>query len=51
VRSNKGSVLKFKAILNLELKKSHFPRKIKLMLPLWRNQVKKGEENNLLHMP
>jgi hypothetical protein len=26
VRSNKGSGLKFKAMLNLELKKGHFPR-------------------------
>jgi hypothetical protein len=41
VRSNKGSGLKFKAMLNLELKKSHFPRKIKLMLPLWKNQVRR----------
>jgi hypothetical protein len=36
-----GKRLKFKAMLNLELKKYHFPRKIKLMLPLWRNQVRR----------
>jgi hypothetical protein len=41
VRSNKGSSLKFKAMLNLELKKGHFLRKIKIMLPLWRNQVRR----------
>jgi hypothetical protein len=26
---------------HLKLKKGHFPRKIKLMLPLWRNQVRR----------
>jgi hypothetical protein len=41
VRSNKGSGLKFKAMVNLELKKGYFPRKIKLMLPSWRNQVRR----------
>jgi hypothetical protein len=41
LKSNKGSGLKFKAMLNLELKKGHFPRIIKLMLPLWRNQVRR----------
>jgi hypothetical protein len=41
VISNKGSGLKFKPILNLKLKKGHFPRKFKLMLPLWRNQVRR----------
>jgi hypothetical protein len=41
VRSNKGRGIKFKAMPNLELKKGHFPRRIKLMLPLWRNQVRR----------
>jgi hypothetical protein len=41
VRSNKGSGLKFKAMLNFELKKVHFTGRIKLMLPLWRNQMRK----------
>jgi hypothetical protein len=41
VKSNKESGLKFKAMLNLELKKVHFPRKTNLMLPSWRNQVRR----------
>jgi hypothetical protein len=41
MRNNKESGLKFKSMLNLELKKGHFPRRIKLMPPLWRNQVRR----------
>jgi hypothetical protein len=41
VRSNKRSGLKLKAMLNLELKKGHFRRKIKLMLPLEKSSEKK----------
>jgi hypothetical protein len=41
LRSNKGSGLKVKVLLNLGLKKGHFPRGIKLILPLWRNQVRR----------
>jgi hypothetical protein len=40
VRSNKGSGLKLKTMLNLKLKECHFPGEIKLILPLWRNQVR-----------
>jgi hypothetical protein len=41
VRSEKGGNLK----LILKLKKGHFLKIIKLMLPLWRNQMRiKGRE-------
>jgi hypothetical protein len=45
-----GRGIKFKAMPNLELKKGHFPRRIKLMLPLWRNQVRRRRKKNMLHM-
>jgi hypothetical protein len=48
LRSNKGSGHKFKAMLNLELKKGLFPRIIKLMLPLWRNQVRRRRRKELV---
>jgi hypothetical protein len=44
VRSKKRSGLKLRAMPNLGLKKWHFPRRIKLMLPLWRNQVRRRRE-------
>ncbi|KAK1631940.1 hypothetical protein QYE76_006255 [Lolium multiflorum] len=36
-KKQKGSGLKLKLIFNLKLKKCHFPRRNKPMLPLWRN--------------
>ena len=38
VRSNKGRGLKVKLKLNLKLKIGHFPIRIKINLPKWRNQ-------------
>jgi hypothetical protein len=43
VRSNKGSSLKFKAMLNLELKKGHFPKKNQVNTPL----VEKSSEKKV----
>ena len=39
--SNKGRGHKFNLMLNLKLKKGHFPRILKLMLLLLRNQVRR----------
>jgi hypothetical protein len=47
VRSKKGSGLKFNAMPNLGLKKGHFPKRIKLMLPLWRNLVRRRRRKEL----
>ncbi|KAK1678288.1 hypothetical protein QYE76_039136 [Lolium multiflorum] len=46
-KKQKGNGLKLKLIFNLKLKKCHFPRRIKPMLPLWRNLVRRRRRKEL----